>query len=149
MIGPTPNLRRRFAFAFAVAALSTPVAARATDLHVTIAGLDSDAGNVHVSVYDNPETFPKSKGMLREQVVKALAPMLDVTFASLAPGTYAVAAFHDENGNRKFDQGFFGLPLEDYGFSNNPMVILSAPDFQESAFTISGDVAVITVRMKR
>lgn len=149
MIGPTPNPRRRFAFAFAIAALSAPAAALATDLHVTITGLDSDGGNVHVSVYDRPETFPKSKGMLREQVVKAQAPTLDVTFPGLAPGTYAVAAFHDENGNRKFDQGFLGLPLEDYGFSNDPMVILSAPDFQESAFTIFGDVAVITVRMKR
>ncbi|MBI3114292.1 MAG: DUF2141 domain-containing protein [Rhodospirillales bacterium] len=149
MIGPTPNSRRRFAFAFAVAVLSAPAAALATDLRVTITGLDSDAGNVHVSVYDNPETFPKSTGMLREQVVKAQAPMPEVTFPGLAPGTYAVAAFHDENGNRKFDQGFLGLPLEDYGFSNDPMVILSAPDFQESAFTISGDVAVITVRMKR
>lgn len=144
-----PRPRRHLAAVLAVAALSAPDRALATDLRVTIAGLDSDAGNVHVAVYDRPETFPNSNGMLREQVVKARAPSLEVMFAGLAPGTYAVAAFHDENGNRTFDKGLLGLPLEGYGFSNDPMVILSAPDFQESALTISGEVAVIAVRMKR
>ena len=149
MIGSPPSPRRRFAFALAVAALAAPDAALATDLRVVITEMRSGDGNVHVSVYDNPETFPKSSGMLKELIVKARAPSLEVTFAGLASGTYAVAAFHDANGNRKFDQGFLGLPLEDYGFSNDPAVIISAPDFRESAFTIAGALAVVTVRMKR
>jgi len=149
MLGLTPNRRRVFALALAVAAASEPASALATDLRVTITGMRSGDGNVHVSVYDRPQTFPKSSGILREQVVKARAPMLDVTFPDLAPGVYAVAAFHDENSNRTFDQGFLGIPLEDYGFSNDPTVILSAPDFEESSFAITGAVAAIAVRMKR
>ncbi len=149
MLGLTPNPHSVFALALAVAAVSEPASALATDLRVTITEMHSSDGNVHVSVYDRPETFPKSSGMLRELIVKAQAPLLGVTFTDLEPGIYAIAAFHDENGNRKFDQGFLGLPLEDYGFSNDPTVILSAPDFEESSFAISGDLAAITFRMKR
>jgi len=149
MTDPTSKPRRRFALALSVAILSAPATALATELHVTVTNVRSGDGNVHVSVYDRPETFAKSSGMLREQVVKARPTSLEVTFAGLAPGTYAVAAFHDENGNRAFDQGFLGLPQEDYGFSNDPAVFLSAPDFRDSAFTISGDVARVSVRLQR
>jgi uncharacterized protein (DUF2141 family) len=149
MIGSIQNRRRRSVFALVVAALSAPAPALATDLRVTITAIRSGDGNVHVSVYDRPEAFPKSTGMLMEQVVKAQAPTLVATFTGLAPGAYAVAAFHDENGNGKFDQGFLGIPLEDYGFSNDPKVILSAPDFEQAAFVISGDEAHIAIRLKR
>lgn len=125
------------------------VPARATDLRVTITNMRSADGNVHVSVYDNPETFPKSDGMLKELVVKAAAPTTAVVFPGLKPGTYAVAAFHDENGDRKFDKGFLGMPQEDYAFSNDAPVFLSAPGFDAAAFAVAGDVARVSIPMKR
>lgn len=143
---------RRRAAAFAgvlITALSAPSPAGATDLTVVITNMRSADGNVHVSVYDNPETFPKSDGMLKELIVKAGAPTLEVVFPGLAPGTYAAAAFHDENGDGKFDKGFLGLPQEDYAFSNDAPVFLSAPGFDAAAFAVAGDVARISMPMKR
>jgi len=43
-------------------------AARAADLTITVTGLESDQGDVHIAVYDRPEAFPKSGGMLAEGV---------------------------------------------------------------------------------
>lgn len=151
MFGPARTARRRLAVALAgmLAATAAAAPAEAAEIKITITDLRSADGNVHISIYDKPKTFPNSKGMLREQVVKARAPSLEVVFSGLAPGTYAVAAFHDENGNRKFDQGFLGLPLEDYGFSNDAAVFFGAPSFDAAAFAVSGDVARIAVRMKR
>ncbi len=133
----------------ALAALTAAAPARATDLIVTVANMRSADGDVHVSVYDDPRAFPKGSGMLKEIVVKATAPTTVVTFPGLRPGTYALAAFHDENGNREFDKNFLGMPLEDYAFSNDAPVFLSAPGFDAAAFAVAGDVVRVTMPMKR
>ena len=39
------------------------------------------------------------------------------TFQGVSPGTYAVAAYQDANGNGRLDRTGLGLPLEPYGFS--------------------------------
>ena len=39
-----------------------------------------------------------------------------VVFRGLAEGQYAVALFHDQNGNGEFDTGLFGPPVEGFGF---------------------------------
>lgn len=40
-------------------------------------------------------------------------------FEGLAPGSYAVAVYHDVNGNGQLDTIPPGLPREPYGFSND------------------------------
>ncbi len=35
------------------------------------------------------------------------------------PGAYAIAVFHDANGNGRLDRSLIGLPGEPYGFSND------------------------------
>ena len=129
--------------------LAFSAAAEAVDLKVTMTKLKSGNGNIHVSVYDRPETFPKKTGMLKELIVKAKANRVEVVFPGLKPGMYAIAAFHDENGNGKFDQGFLGIPLEDFAFSRDPTVILSAPDFDEAAFKVNETANGIEIRMNR
>ncbi len=62
---------------------------------------------------------------------------------------FDVLETHDENGNGEYDKGFFGIPLEDYAFSNDPTVIISVPNFVESAFSVSDAAAEISIRMTR
>jgi uncharacterized protein (DUF2141 family) len=47
------------------------------------------------------------------------------------PGSYAVAAYHDENNNDKLDKAFTGIPNEKYGFSNNVRGIFGPPDLSD------------------
>ncbi len=68
-------------------------------------------------------------------------------FAGIKPGAYAIAAYHDENGNRTFDKGLFGWPLEGYGFSNDAPVFLGAPPFARAAFSVPEGGARIVFRM--
>ena len=55
--------------------------------------------------------------------------------------------YHDENGNGEFDQGFLGIPLEDYGFSNGASGFLGPPSFSDAAFPLSGEGGRITIRL--
>ena len=106
------------------------------DLLVIVTGLRSQKGNVHIALYDEPNRFPESDGM----IFKVEVPIVDGTarhkFNDLAPGRYAVAIYHDENDNDEFDQGFFGIPLEDYAFSNNAPVFLEPPSYVDAAFAV-------------
>lgn len=108
----------------------------ANDLLVIVSGLRSQEGNVHIALYDDPDRFPDSDGM----IFKVEVPIVDGTarhkFNDLAPGRYAVAIYHDENDNDEFDQGFFGIPLEDYAFSNNAPVFLAPPSYVDAAFAV-------------
>jgi len=53
------------------------------------------------------------------------------------PGVYVVALYHDENDNHKFDRSGIGLPVEGYGFSNNPPTLLGLPSFRSVRLNLS------------
>ena len=56
----------------------------------------------------------------------------------LPNGEYAISLFVDFNGNKKIDKNFFGIPKEQYGFSNNVMGRMSAPTFDQAKFMVTG-----------
>jgi uncharacterized protein (DUF2141 family) len=63
-------------------------------------------------------------------------------FASVAPGTYAVALFHDENDNGKLDTNFVGIPREGVGVSNNKLRSFGPPTWDDAKFALNGDVVL-------
>ncbi|WP_131113849.1 DUF2141 domain-containing protein [Lichenihabitans psoromatis] len=75
------------------------------------------------------------------QVVGADSPTLQVRFANVPPGVYAVAAFQDLNGDGTLDRSPRGLPREPYGFSREAGRMTS-PRFDRAAFTVERDVSV-------
>jgi uncharacterized protein (DUF2141 family) len=70
-----------------------------------------------------------------------------VSFAAVAPGDYALALLHDENGNGKLDS-FAMIPKEGFGFSNNPKIRFGAPRFAETRFAVGAGTTRQTVRMR-
>lgn len=67
----------------------------------------------------------------------ANAESLVYRFEGIAPGTYAVAAGHDLNGNRKIDANWVGIPQEPWGVSKEVRPALRPPKFEEAAVTAS------------
>ncbi|MBR82490.1 MAG: hypothetical protein CMF66_01055 [Magnetovibrio sp.] len=106
------------------------------DLFVIVSGLRSQEGNVHIALYNDPDRFPKSDGMILRAEVPILEGAARHKFTGLTHKLYAVAVYHDENDNDEFDQGFLGVPLEDYAFSNNAPVFLGPPSFARAAFAV-------------
>ena len=94
------------------------------DLHVIVSGLRSNTGNIHIALYDDPKSFPKPDGMVLDIEVDISDRTAHYSFLELDHNDYAIAVYHDANDNNSFDQGFLGIPLEDYAFSNNAQVFL-------------------------
>ena len=103
-------------------------------LEVVVVGLKNKKGDVHIAIFNKAEHFPYQDGVLNEGKAIIFNDLARLEFDWLPPGPYAAAIYHDENFNHEFDQGLFGIPLEDYGFSNNASVFLTPPSFAKAMF---------------
>jgi uncharacterized protein (DUF2141 family) len=126
--------------------LAAPVAI-AADLTVQVKGARSDRGTIEYAVFDRAETFLDEEKAVARGEVAADMDTARFVVKGLKPGRYAVAVYHDENANGRFDQGFLGLPLEDYGFSNDATVFFSAPSFDAAAVTVGAGGATIIINL--
>ncbi len=132
----------------ALAALVVPAIAQAGELVIQIDQIRSDQGQVRVALYENADRFLKPDGFLVAITRKSVVGALTVRFSDLAEGDYAVALFHDENGNGRLDSNLIGIPLEGTGFSRNGRGSFGPPEFSEVAVRIeSGGVQTTPVRM--
>lgn len=61
-------------------------------------------------------------------------------------GVYAIALYHDENGNQKFDRN--PLPQEGYGFTNNPSTIAGIPAFSSVRLNVPKTNLTTRITMK-
>lgn len=116
-------------------------------LDLTVAAVASERGNVTVVVYDNPATFLERGGRL----FKARLPAAGTVTACLVlprPGTYAVAVYHDADGDGKFGRNWIGLPTEGWGFSNDPPRSYGVPTFAEVSFTAGAAGSRQTIHMR-
>jgi uncharacterized protein (DUF2141 family) len=48
----------------------------------------------------------------------------------------AISAYHDQNENQKLDKNALGMPLERYGFSNNPQRGFGPPKYREASIAV-------------
>lgn len=113
-------------------------AASAEDLVVQLESLRSTKGSIILCVWNSASAFPdcdKGKPIARQSVAATTAGTTPVVFRDIAPGAIAISAFHDENGNGRFDANFIGLPLEGVGLSNNPKMGFGPPKYRSAVIT--------------
>ena len=97
--------------------------------------LNSDEGFVYFALYESQEDF-LNRNYLQARKVKADKNGVDVVFEGIRPGIYAISCFYDKNDNGTMDFDNDGLPLEDYGSTNNIMNF-GPPRFSDAKFEVS------------
>ena len=135
--------RRTHRFAGALAgifAMTSAAAANSAELTVTVDGVRSDQGKVMVALHA-PKTevkFPDGAGTVAAQWRIAKSGTMQFVFSDLPSGRFAVAVFHDENGNDALDTNLLGIPKEGYAFSENARGFAGPPTFDAAAVEIAG-----------
>jgi uncharacterized protein (DUF2141 family) len=122
------------------------VPASAAELVVTVDNLRSDAGDVRLSLFASAAEWPDQSTADHDLVEPARRDGVTFVF-DVPPGVYALAGFHDENRNGRFDTNFLGLPREGFAFSNDARPFLREPPFAAASFTVPPEGTRIRVRM--
>ena len=126
-------------------------------LNVEINGI-KNPGKLFLAVYDDPLIFESSKseefqnqnnadkrfhrGNLITEVIEDTEMGIFRKSIYLPVGVYAVSFYIDSNNNQKLDFNFFGVPIEQYGFSNNAMGFFGSPSFDEASFRIDKEIKI-------
>lgn len=159
-----PRRGRAAAFSIATAlgmlAAATPAAAQAapagctgtpsaTWINVVLEGMRSSRGLAAVTLYaDNSRKFLVKNGSLYVGRSPAHAGTTRTCIFLPQPGIYALAIYHDENGNQSFDRTGIGLPAEGYGFSNNPGTLAGLPSFRSVRLSVPRSGMTTRIQMK-
>ena len=126
--------------------VTTP--AMAGTLTVEVTNIEK-AGEMHLAIYDNADVFENDNGEkggaangIIEGVIEDVKTGTATYQFTLPAGTYAIGIFVDANYNNEMDRNFFGVPKEQYGFSNNAKGSFGPPSFKDASFTITGDLSL-------
>ncbi|WP_297705799.1 DUF2141 domain-containing protein [uncultured Eudoraea sp.] len=108
-------------------------------LSVDVTGVKSNSGSVLVAVYDSSDNFLDSDKMFSGGSSKAQLGNTWVIIDDLPDGEYALAIFHDEDGDDELNTNWIGIPKEPICFSIGKMKTFGPPKYQECAFKVEGD----------
>jgi len=122
--------------------------AEISQIRVTVNGV-SYGGILTVGLYDDPHHFLVKQGRKRHIRIPATEEQHIVCINLDNHGTYAVAAYHDLDADRKLKRRWNMLPGEPFGLSNNPQPVMGLPKFSDSAFTTRGLGADITINLNQ
>lgn len=119
------------------------------NLTIEVNELKNQRGLICFKVFAGAKGFPNGdESAVRRQCQKIQQTPVSVTFSNLNSGSYAVAVFHDLNGDRQLNRNALGIPTEGYGFSRNPAVRTGPPQFGAAAIVLAGPSTQIQIRMQ-
>jgi|TARA_B100001094_G_scaffold250969_1_gene248667 uncharacterized protein (DUF2141 family) len=114
-------------------------------LSIKVGNFKTIKGVLRVCITDKKDDFLKSCIFSKTVVVKDETVSLKIE--NMEKGNYAVSVYHDENNNDILETTrLFGIPIEPYGFSNNPSMTFG-PSFKKSVFKMTSDQN-ISIRLK-
>jgi uncharacterized protein (DUF2141 family) len=123
-----------------------PVTAEQTaTLTIAVNNIRHQKGDICFRVYAGEKGFPMSdKSEVQSGCTKITGTSAIKKFPGLKHGTYAVAIVDDQNGDRKLNTDFFGIPKEGFGLSKNPTVSVQTgtPKFRDASFVVNKNTSI-------
>ena len=114
-------------------------------LTIEVASFENTKGVLRVCVTDQKDDFLKSCAF--SKIVTVEDDTVSLKIENIEKGNYAVSVYHDENNSGILETGgVFGIPLEPYGFSNNPNMTFG-PSYKRSVFKMASDKN-ISIKLK-
>ncbi len=117
---------------------------QAATLIIRAEGVGSAQGMVYAGICD--KTFEEATCPYKDRA-QAKAGLVELRVRNVRPGSYAIAVFHDTNGDGKLDRNFIGLPSEPYGFSNN-VGRRGPPNFEAARITVKEPSTTIVIPIR-
>lgn len=105
-----------------------------------IEGVDDPVGEIRIAIFDSENRYLENPSLA--DVIPASQTKIEWQKENLAYGQYAIAVYHDKNKNGLLDTNMLGIPLEEYGFSNNARSRFGPASWSQAKFTVNERNAV-------
>jgi len=132
-------IKRNLLLLLVIGLMSTGVFAQ-HKLSLNIEGVASEDGNICFAIYNDEVSFLKFDKVYKSGSEKAVKGKTAVNITDLPDGDYAIAIFHDANGNKNLDTNMLGIPKEQIAFSKGKMKMFGPPKFDECVFTLNSNM---------
>lgn len=132
----------------AAAATPTAPAASATTLDVQFNGVETRTGSIQFVLFDSEDAYNGKGAPVRTATVSVKDGAISAVIAGLAPGRYAIKAFHDIDGNGEMGVNPFGMPIEPFAFSNNAKGNRGPAVWADAAFTVAPGATVQAITIQ-
>lgn len=133
----------------AAASLAAAAPAKAGEVVITVTDLRSTKGVVRACMTTRADVFPKCiKDPSAHRTVVPASGKVEIRFAGVKPGNYAIALLHDENDNGKADRAMGMMPKEGYGFSRDAPVNMAPPKFKDAVMPVGEGTSRVTIKMR-
>ncbi|MFY8141718.1 MAG: DUF2141 domain-containing protein [Caulobacter sp.] len=129
------------------AALAAEPAAEPATLTITFEGITQVSGEIRGQLFASEAAYGGKGGAPAAMFALPVAGgSVSTTVTGLAPGRYAIRAFHDVDGDGQMGANPFGIPTEPFAFSNNARGAFGPATWSDAAFEVACDTtAVITI----
>ena len=124
--------------------------AHSAELVVTVTNVRNATGRVELCLWRDARGWPDctANPTVQRAHVPAAVGSVTTTFSGLAPGVYAVSAFHDEKGLHKVETNFLGIPRSGVGASRDPKANFGPPPFRDAAFKLPEGRSAISFTLR-
>lgn len=120
-----------------------------TWLHLAVEDVRSASGLVAFTLYaDDRSRFLVRRGSLAVMRTPAQVGTTRACIFLPGAGTYAVAVYHDEDGDQAFNRSGLGFPSEGFGFTNNPPTLAGLPNFSSVRLSVPRPGLLTRIRLK-
>jgi uncharacterized protein (DUF2141 family) len=107
------------------------------NLNMVFTGFKSDKGMARIEVMDSEQAYTNEAKAMCLIKSRIKDKKVEITLKGLPYGKYAIAVFHDLNGNGVLDKNLMGIPKEAYGSSNNIRGKFGPPDYSKIGFDLN------------
>jgi uncharacterized protein (DUF2141 family) len=121
---------------------------RQGDLTVVISGFGNDKGVVRIALSDTKEDYEAKDQAFRGEQTKVTNDTAIWTFEKIPFGEYAIKTYHDEDSDNELDTNFFGMPTEEYGFSNNARGSFGPASWEDAKFLFKTDIDTLHITIE-
>ncbi|KJH72556.1 DUF2141 domain-containing protein [Aliterella atlantica] len=117
-------------------------------LVVQVGGFANQSGQVCASLFASSQGFPNNRQKVVQRQCTKIANPTTITFKNLKAGSYAVAVIHDRNSDGTLNRNDLGMPVEGYGFSQNPQTETAPPKFKDAVVFVAGVSTIVQVQLR-
>jgi uncharacterized protein (DUF2141 family) len=98
-------------------------------------------------LFASADGFPREPKKALERVFAPIVGSAGTCRFAARPGSYAILAMHDENGNGTMDRNFLGIPKEGFGASRGAHGAFG-PKFADARFDYAGGAQTIAITIR-